>query len=332
MDFLAHALDPDQGYCAGGHGTITPYENFNAEEDCVALKNAMKGLGTDESVLISILGNRTYKQRRAIQTFYKQFYGKDLTKELDSETSGNFCKTLKALLMHPIEYDAWTLNQAVKGLGTDEDDIIEIMVTRSNEQLKLINKAYKTKYKESLEDALIGDTSGDFRRLLVSLNNGSRDESGNVDKALAHKDAADLYEAGEKKWGTDEATFNRIMASRNFRQLVAMFEEYEKISNKKIKQVLKSELSGNLLNGMLVIEAFSRDPTSYFAQLLKKTMAGLGTKDADLIRLVVTRSEVDLEDIKRDFMKLTGGETLERWIEGDCSGDYKKLLLAIVSS
>ena len=45
MDFLAQAPDPDQGYCAGGHGTITPYENFNAEEDCVALKNAMKGMG-----------------------------------------------------------------------------------------------------------------------------------------------------------------------------------------------------------------------------------------------------------------------------------------------
>jgi len=312
---------------------MTPYENFDAEEDCVGLNNAMKGMGTNESALISILGNRTYKQRRAIQTLYKQCYGKDLVKMLDSETSGNFCKTLKALMMHPIEYDAWTLNRAVKGLGTDEDDIIEIMVTRSNEQLKLINKAYKIKYKESLENALMGDTSGDFKRLLVSLNNGSRDESGTVDKALAQKDAADLYQAGEKKWGTDEATFNRIMASRNFRQLAAMFDEYEKISKKTMKKVLESELSGDLLKGMLAIEAFSRDPASYFAQLLKKTMAGLGTNDADLIRLVITRSEVDLKDIKRAFMKLNkDNKTLEEWIEEDCSGDYKKILLAIVST
>ena len=52
-------------------------------------------------------------------------------------------------------------------------DLIEIFVTRSNEQLKLINKAYKQKYKESLEKALVGDTSGDFKRLMVSLNNVS---------------------------------------------------------------------------------------------------------------------------------------------------------------
>lgn len=331
MDFLAQTPNPSQGYCSGYSGTLTAYENFDAEEDSISLRKAMQGMGTDEKAIIAVLGNRTYHQRHAISVQYKQSYGRNLTDDLDSETSGNFKKTLKALLRHPIEYDAWTVHQAIAGLGTDEKDLIEIFVTRSNEQLKLINKAYKQKYKESLEKALVGDTSGDFKRLMVSLNNGARDESSDVDDGLARKDAAELYEAGEKKMGTDESTFNRIIVSRSFPQLVATCEEYEKVLKKSLEKVLKSELSGDFLAGMLAIVEFARDPPSYFAHLLKKTMAGLGTNDDDLIRLVVTRCEVDLADIKKAF-QANYGKSLEDWISGDCSGDYKRLLLALVAN
>ena len=39
-----------------------------------------------------------------------------------------------------------------------------------------------------------------------------------------------LYTPGEKKWGTDESTFNFVMASRNHVQLRATFQAYQKVS------------------------------------------------------------------------------------------------------
>ena len=51
-----------------------------------------------------------------------------------------------------------------------------------------------------------------------------------VDTSKAHADAQNLYKAGEKKWGTDEASFNLVMASRNRAQLCATFEAYRQVS------------------------------------------------------------------------------------------------------
>jgi len=43
----------------------------------------------------------------------------------------------------------------------------------------------------------------------------------------------------------------------------------------------------------------------------------------------VVEIEIDLADIKQAFLDKYG-KTLESWISGDTSGDYKKVLLALV--
>ena len=49
-------------------------------------------------------------------------------------------------------------------------------------------------YGRKLEDDLVSDTSGHFRRLLVAQCNTARDESRVVDFAKAHLDAKDIFE------------------------------------------------------------------------------------------------------------------------------------------
>ena len=47
--------------------------------------------------------------------------------------------------------------------------------------------------------------------------------------AKAQREAQELYRAGEKKLGTDESIFNKIIAVRSYAQLTATFDAYVKV-------------------------------------------------------------------------------------------------------
>lgn len=84
-----------------------------------------------------------------------------------------------------------------------------------------------------------------------------------------------------------------------------------------------------ILSGYAVTIAM-QGSDKYWATRLHEAMAGLGTDDKALINIVVLRSEIDLGNIKQEFEK-TYEQPLGEWIEGECSGDYKKILLALIA-
>lgn len=58
-------------------------------------------------------------------------------------------------------------------------------------------------------------------------------------------------------------------------------------------------------------------------------MKGLGTRDTQLIRICVTRDEIDMALIKRYYKLLYKTELIDDII-GDCSGSYRNLLIEVV--
>lgn len=313
-----------------GTPSVRPSPNFNANQDAETLRKAMKGFGCNNSKVISVLCARTNWQRQEIAKAFKVMYGKDLIKDLKSELSGDFETLILALMEPTAVYDAKELHRSMQGLGTKESILIEIMTSRTNQQIADIRQAYQQLYSRSLEADLIGDTSGCFQRLLVSLCAGGRDESTHVDHLRANQDARKLYSAGERRLGTDESCFNAILASNNFFQLRAIFDEYQKVTNHSIEKAIESEFSGDIRDGLLAVVAVARNRPAYFAKLLYESMKGFGTRDHDLIRLVVTRCEYDMVDIRNQFQAMYK-MTLESMIKGDCSGAYKDGLIALVN-
>ncbi|XP_060928206.1 annexin A4 [Limanda limanda] len=313
----------------GNRGTVTEAAGFDAEADSQKLREAMKGTGTDEAVIIDVLAHRTVAQRQRIKETFKQAVGKDLADELSSELSGNFRAVVLGLLMLAPVYDAYELRTAMKGAGTEEACLVDILASRSNPEIKTITAVFKKEHGKSLEDAVCGDTSGMFQRVLVSLLTAGRDEGDKVDEAQAAIDAKEIFEAGEARWGTDEVKFLTVLCVRNRNHLMRVFEDYQKVSGRDIEDSIKREMSGCLEDVFLAIVKCLRNKPAFFAEKLYKSMKGLGTTDSVLIRIVVARAEIDMLDIKAQFLKMYG-KTLHSFIKGDTSGDYRKILLELV--
>ena len=304
--------------------------NFNPEQDCQILRNAVHGVGTDEKAIINIVVNRNAAQRAEIRRYYKSCYGKDLIKRLKEDTSGNFKDVIAGMFMTPAEYDAFCLYKAMKGLGTDEGVLIEIIGTRTNEQLREIQDVFQREYKGTLEKWIKGDTSGNFRNLLIALLQCDRSMNPNPDFNMCQADAQALYNAGEGRWGTDEPTFIRIFAKRSAAEIHMINDCYTKLRGKGLLRAIDKEFSGDIKKLLQTIVGGLLDPPGYFATRIREAVKGLGTNDSKLVRVIVSRSEIDLGYIKQAYQRIYQRDMLHD-VRGDTSGYYRDILTGIIS-
>jgi len=308
--------------------TVVPAEDFDAETDAKVLYKAMKGFGTDEDKIMNVVGKRSSTQLMEVEKKFRTMYGENLQKWLENELKGNFEDVVRGRFFGPRGYQAYCLRKAMAGMGTDEKALVAVICTKDKREMEMVKKAYNKLFERDLIKDLESETSGDFRRIMVSLASAGRDEKP-VDEELAETDARALYEAGEGAWGTDEGTFNRIFAGRSFPQLRATFKAYKKKTGQDMADVIEKEMSGNLEMAFVTLVRYIQDPITFYSEVLYRSMKGMGTDDTTLIRTVLSRCEIDLGAIKERFEKLHQ-KTLDKAIKSETGGDYRKIMLMIV--
>uniref|UniRef100_A0A3P8XA21 Annexin n=1 Tax=Esox lucius TaxID=8010 RepID=A0A3P8XA21_ESOLU len=284
-------------------GSVKDFVHFNAKQDAEVLHKAMKGIGTDEDAILMLLSSRSNKQRQEVKAAYKKTYGKDLVSALKSELGGLFEMLIVALMTPPISYDASLLNKALKGVGTDDDVLIEILASRTCAQIKEIVKVYKKEYGGKLEKDIVGDTSGHFQKLLVILLQVNKRS---VDEDRIEKDAEELFAAGQGKVGTDEEKLINILGNRSHEHLRLVFDAFKKLYGNDIEESIEGETTGNLENLMLAVVKCAKSVPAYFAEALYGSMRRAGTDEKTLMRIMVSRSEEDMLDIRACFKKMYG--------------------------
>ena len=298
------------------------------QADAEALRKAMKGFGTDEAALIKICANRSNQQRQAIKAAYKAAFGRDLIEDLKSELHGKFEDAMIALFTEPIEYDADQLRAGMKGMGTNEDTLIEIIASRTPQVLRLVKEKYKQKYKRDLEEDVKKETHGTLQHLLISLLQCSRSVNTNPNPNQMAAIAQEIYKAGEAKLGTDESIFNKYFCTLSPHELAVMAQQYHKITGHTILDAIDKEFHGDSKKALKTIVYATLSPSEYFATRVNDAIKGWGTQDHLLIRILITRDEIDMPRIKQYFKQLYGKDMVEA-IKNDISGEYQKLMVEL---
>ena len=285
----------------------------------------------DKEAIIKITVQYPLTIRLKIRDKYKSSYGQDLLEDFESKLSSDFKDLIIGLYKSIYEYDADQCRKAIKGIGTDDDTLIEIIATRPNWMLNKVKEIYKQKYNAELEQDVIDDTSGDFRKLLVSLLQCNRSENKIPDIEKSKEMAKDFFK-GDKDKGKikiDEEKMNKYFASSSPVELMHLAREFHREYGKSLIKVVEDQFSGNLKKLIKTIFYGNISPSEYFATRIREAVEGAGTNEKILNRVIITRNEVDM-DIIKEYYKILYSRDLIEDVKSDTSGVYRTLLVALI--
>ena len=303
---------------------------FNPAQDAQQLKEALEKPRNIDTI-ISITAHRSNAQRQQIVQAYYNENKKNIRDDFRSVFSGNFQEALVSLFYEPVDYDCHQIYSAMKGIGTNEDTLIEIIGTRSNERINQIKQEYFQIYKKDLEAEIDSETSGFFKKILLALLKGERNVNPIPDEQECGYCAKRLYNTQKEKKDNLQDAYLEIFTKKSREELANISRQYYSWYNKTLMEEIERLFSSDTRRIFKAIIYSLLSPSEYFAYRLNKAMKGISTKDTILIRVLVTRDEIDISRIKRYFNQLYN-KTLYDAVKKAVSGDYQKLLLELIGN
>lgn len=136
------------------------------------LYEAVKTKQLDHDDVVYILSTRNVYQLRTTFECYEQKYGSPLDKDVANCGKGELESLLKIVvwcLNSPEKHFAEVIRTSILGIGTDEDSLTRAILMRAEVDMMKVRGEYFNMYKSNLDDAVTGDTSGDYQEFLMTL-------------------------------------------------------------------------------------------------------------------------------------------------------------------
>ena len=294
-------------------------------KDVEILKQLIENM--DYSAMTDIVTKKSHKELMRLRQIYKIKFGTDLMPELKINLPGIYKKTMLALFTDPVEYDIDTIYKCLKS-DTSKNEIIEIFASRPDWYLNKIKNLYARKYKIELEDEIKKGTLDDFKNLLLQILQCKRSTNQAPDLDLC-KQLAEDFEREESEILTLDSSINSIFIQSSPQELIIISKEYNKSTQKLITETIENNFKGDvkkLLNSILFAKI---SPSEFYANLICDPINE--SEFDECARLIVTRAEIDLDQIKKYYKKLFRNDIIEDLGSKD-SSEYTNLLKAICNS
>ena len=300
---------------------MDPQINKDVEDLKQLLKNE------DYSSMNDFISSKSHKERMKLRQIYKQKYGDDLMSDLKSDFAGIYQKIILALFTDPLEYDIDSIYKFIK-TGVSENIIIEIFVSRPDWYLTKIKDLYKKKYNIHLEEHIKQSNIDDFKKLLLLILECKRSTNQAPDLDYCKRLSDDFEQEESDNLTVDSLILNAIFIQCSPQELIIISREYHKSTQRLITESINQNFKGNvrkLLNAILIAKI---SPSEYYANLLHEAIEETMIDENMITRVIVTRSEIDLNQIKRYYMKLYGSNFVDD-LKNNNSNEYINLLVEL---
>ncbi|XP_013365374.1 PREDICTED: annexin A9 isoform X3 [Chinchilla lanigera] len=227
--------------------------------------------------------------------------------------------TLRTFLSFSVDKDVQRLLRAIAGQAVDHSAIIDVLTNRSREQRQLLSRAFRERTQQDLLKTLQAALSGnlesvvvallqptaqaDAQQLRAALKGGRENYCGITDYNLAEQDVQALQQVEGP--GT-EGTWVVIFTQRNPEHLRRVFDLYQWCTGQALEEAVRDRFHGDAQAALLSLASVARNTPLYFADKLHRGLQETEPNYQVLMRILISRCEIDLLSIRAEFKKKFG--------------------------
>eukprot|EP00703_Trepomonas_sp_PC1_P001109 JAP95497.1 Annexin 9 [Trepomonas sp. PC1] len=291
-------------------------------QEAQILRNAMKGMGTDEKAIIRVAATHNAQERAQIAEKFCASFGVELEKELKKELTGHLEDIMVRAFKNRYELWADEIHAAIKGLGTNEKHLIQLVILMNDKDTAEVTKLYDQKYKTDMFKAIAADISNnDWGRLLKGWIMGQNRS------VMDPNQGADQLHNAAKGAGTDEDVFIRILCNctpDNFRQIAQVFQQKY---GKPLREIIKKEFTARSEFAFLLAHDYLMNPLTAIAYCVHYAVHGMGTDDRMLINDTLLFSDFFKGQTILQAYSVFGD--MKKEVKRDLTGQYEDAVLSM---
>ena len=277
----------------------------------------------NEEAIYDLITKTSLSDRISISRYYRGAFNSSLFSDIQSKIGGDFGYLAAQMFLSPIEFCLYHLKL---GLKKDFETVLEILTSKTNDELKVIEKVYKLDTGNDLRNDILKEYKGVIGKNLVLMFDTVRSNNSRLRKNECERLAKLLVEKEPKLWVEDEKIFKDIFLMKSPEELVLIARYYFNITGNNLAEVADKKLKDK--NQLLIKEILFNNimPHELFAEKIYTSMKGIGTNEEKLSRALVSRCEIDMPLI-REMYEYKYKTPMKEDIIGDNSGMYQKLCI-----
>lgn len=300
-------------------------------EKAKQIKKAFNSKQNNEKEIINILKSTNNSQRQIIRTCYKRLYNKPIQNDIKELLTNNFKELCLSMFDTPYEYDSRELYKSLNSDQVNFKIIIEIFSSRSKSHLNIVNQAYEQFFNISLREDIQKKLSNNFSKFLLAMMDTPRRE----ERLLSNDDGYELakeIKENDSQIFDDENIFKNIFLEKSREDLILISRAFFELYKINLYEYIKSlkygefeEKNKKLIKNILFAVI---SPSEWFSKKLKKALNGENYDLDQLNRIIIYRSELDLNKIKDYYLNEYGRE-LYQDIQSITEDSYRETLINI---